>query len=129
MYLDHYCLPNICNTSPKYYYFSAVTRKKVEVFIWICLLFKNKVSLFYLNNYQQTHSKVPDKVGKEVQGWFARLGRTSTIAFQQRHCGRASVLTFGGSVYWVFLSNVRYAFTVLEGWISSVKTLHGWLFR
>lgn len=88
MYLDHYCLPNICNTSLQNIIISQLPQENKSGSIHLNVyFFKNKVSLFYLNNYQQTHSKVPDKVGKEVQDWFARLGRTSTIAFQQRHCG------------------------------------------
>ena len=53
MCLDHYCLPNNCNTSLQNIIISQLPQeKKVEVFIWICLLFKNKVPLFCLNNYQ-----------------------------------------------------------------------------
>ena len=66
MYLDHYCLPNICNTSLQNIIISQLPQEKKSGSIHLNVyFFKNKVSLFYLNNYQQTHSKVPDKVGKE----------------------------------------------------------------
>ena len=54
-------------------FLSCHGEKKVEVFIWVCFLFKNKVPLFYLINSQQNHPKIPDKVGKEVQDWFESL--------------------------------------------------------
>lgn len=92
MYLDHYCLPNGYNISLQniicWRSFSAATgKKKVEVFIWVCLLFKNKVPLFYLINYQQNHPKIPDKVGKEVQDWFESLEEFQQEPSSSIHCG------------------------------------------
>lgn len=111
MYLDHYCLPNNCNTSLQNIIISQLPqeKKKVEVFIWICLLFKNKVPLFYINNYQQTHSKVPDKSRQGGSEVVCKTWKNFNSSLPKVTLWSASVLTSEGSVYWGFSSNVRHA--------------------
>lgn len=89
MYLDHYCLPNNCNTSLQNIIISQLPqeKKKWKYSFESVYFLKTKFLSSILITTNRLILKFQIKAGKEVQKWFARLGRTSTAAFQKWHCG------------------------------------------